>query len=346
MRPKSNHRDLPPRMLRRTRTLKSGKVWQAFYYNGRDESGKRVEIPLGQDLHEAKRKWAELERQVIPSETDLMRFIFDKYVLEVIPGKAPRTQKENLLALKNLRLVFDDAPIDAIQPQHLAQYREKRTAKVSANREMSLFSHVWNMAREWGFTAKENPVTGVRKNPETGRTFYVDDEVWTAVMEKAAPELKSAMRLAYLSGQRPADVLKMKLADVRNDELIVQQNKTAKMLRIALTVNGVRTELGELIDGLKKKPVTSLWLLADDAGKPMTRNVLRNRFDEARLSAAESADPELAKRIKQFQFRDIRAKAASDIEDAKTASNLLGHANERITRDVYRRAGEKVAPVR
>lgn len=29
MRPKSNHRDLPPRMLRRVRTLKSGKVFKS-----------------------------------------------------------------------------------------------------------------------------------------------------------------------------------------------------------------------------------------------------------------------------------------------------------------------------
>lgn len=61
MRPKSTHRDLPPRMLRRERTLKSGKVWESFYYNGRNAEGQRVEIPLGSDLNEAKRKWAELE---------------------------------------------------------------------------------------------------------------------------------------------------------------------------------------------------------------------------------------------------------------------------------------------
>jgi len=33
MRPKSNHRDLPPRMLRRVRTLVSGKKWVSYYYN-------------------------------------------------------------------------------------------------------------------------------------------------------------------------------------------------------------------------------------------------------------------------------------------------------------------------
>lgn len=30
-------------MLRRVRTLKSGKVWESFYYNGRDAEGRRVD---------------------------------------------------------------------------------------------------------------------------------------------------------------------------------------------------------------------------------------------------------------------------------------------------------------
>ena len=121
MRPKTNHRDLPPRMLRRSRTLKSGKVWESFYYNGRDADGKRVEIPLGNDLNEAKRKWAELECKEAPAETGLMRFIFDRYERDIVPQKAMRTQRDNADMLRKLRPVFDSAPIDAITPQIIAQ---------------------------------------------------------------------------------------------------------------------------------------------------------------------------------------------------------------------------------
>ena len=71
MRPKKSAQDLPPRMLRRTKTLKSGKVWEAFYYNGRREDGTRWEMPLGSDLNEAKRKWAELECKPAPADTVL-----------------------------------------------------------------------------------------------------------------------------------------------------------------------------------------------------------------------------------------------------------------------------------
>lgn len=353
MRPKLTHRDLPPRMLRRTRTLKSGKIWESFYYNGRNAEGKRVEIPLGNDLNEAKRKWAELECKTVPVETSLMRFVFDRYERDLIPTKAPKTQSDNLGSLKFLRLVFDSAPIEAVTPQHIAQYRDKRSAAapVRANREISLFSHIWNTAREWGYTAKENPVKGVRKNRETPRDFYADDMIWDAVMAKACPELKDAMDLNYLTGQRPADVLKMRLSDIKDGALEVKQNKTKKKLRIMLEDNGVRSELGQVIDRIKARDrkVASLFLIATPNGTALTRWTLRTRFDDARADAAKAAedagDLALAERIKGFQFRDIRPKAASEIT-LEHASKLLGHTEQEITEKVYRRVGEVVQPTR
>jgi len=352
MRPKSSARDLPPRMLRRTKRLASGKVWEGFYYNGRDD-GKRVEIPLGTDLNEAKRKWAELECKPAPVETGLMRVIFDRYERDIIPTKAPKTQKDNIGCLVKLRKVFDNAPINAITPQHIAMYRDERgaDAPVRANREIALFSHVWNLAREWGYTAKENPVKGVRKNKEKPRDYYADDAVWSAVYAVACVELQDAMDLNYLTGQRPADVLKMRLADIKDGAIEVQQNKTKKKLRILLDDGGIRTELGKVIDRIKgrERKVASLFLIATPAGKALNQWTLRTRFDDARADGVKAAqkagDDALAERIKAFQFRDIRPKAASEM-DLGHASKLLGHTEHEITEKVYRRVGETVKPTR
>ncbi len=348
MRPKSTNRDLPPRMLRRTRILKSGKVWESFYYNGRNELGKRIEIPLGTDLNEAKKKWAELERHEIPVDTNLMRFIFDRYERDIIPTKAPRTQKDNLSYLSWLRKVFDSAPIDSISPQFIAQYRDKRgqIAPVRANREISLFSHVWNLAREWGYTAKENPVKGVRKNKETPRDFYADDQVWSAVYSQASEELRDAMDLNYLTGQRPADVLKMRLSDIKDGALEVTQNKTKKKLRIL-----IEDELASTLDRIKSRnrKVSSLFLIATQSGTALNQSTLRIRFDNARniaqKRALELGDSNLALKIRAFQFRDIRPKAASEIS-LEHASKLLGHTDQEITSKVYRRVGEVVKPTK
>jgi hypothetical protein len=88
----------------------------------------------------------------------------------------------------------------------IAAYRDKRSAKTRANREIALLSHVFNIAREWGLTNRENPGQGVRKNKETPRDYYANDAVWKAVYQKGEIELQEAMDLAYLTGQRPADV--------------------------------------------------------------------------------------------------------------------------------------------
>ena len=361
MRPKSAAKDLPPRMLRRTKRLKSGELWVGYYYNGRNDDGKRVEIPLGTDLIEAKRKWAELECRPPPVETGLMHHIFDRYTRDIIPQKSPRTQKNNLLEFVKLRSVFDSAPIDAITPQHIAQYRDARKkrmkdgslvhAPVAANRELALFSHVWNLAREWGYTAKENPVTGVRKNKETPRDFYADDDVWQSVRKHGDSALQDAMDLAYLTGQRPADVLKFRQSDIIDDALTLRQGKTSKRLRILLTDDtGQRTDLGRLIDRIRGRAVTSVFLLSTDNGRALTRGMLRLRFCDAREIAAieshEKGNDALTEKIRAFQFRDARAKAASEISDLAAASQLLGHTEQEITEKVYRRVGQKVMPTR
>ncbi|GHU27476.1 integrase [Betaproteobacteria bacterium] len=359
MRPKKSAKDLPPRMLRRFKRMKSGKLWTGYYYNGRDENGKRKELPLGTDLNEAKRKWAEFECKPVPSEVGLMKDVFDRYIRDVLPGKAYRTQKNNLLEFTKLRSVFDTAPIDSITPQHIAQYRDARRQKmpdgthrpapISANRELALLSHVWNMAREWGYTAKENPVTGIRKNKEKPRDYYADDVVWQAVRRHAGTVLRDAMDLAYFTGQRPADILKFRQSDIVDDALTLKQNKTGKRLRILLTeTNGQRNKLGLLIDRIRSRKVASVFLLATDRGNALTRGMLRVRFCEAREIAAREAETQgekdLAQHIRAFQFRDTRAKAASET-DLTHASQLLGHSDKQITQTVYRRVGETVKPM-
>ncbi|SDS96988.1 tyrosine-type recombinase/integrase [Pseudomonas granadensis] len=347
MRPrKTEHQHLPPRMYKRSRKRKNGSTWVAYYY--RDLLGN--DMPLGKDLDKARLKWAELEAKEKPLDLRTMKGIFDRYIRDVVPKKAPRTQKDNLAEIKQLRPMFDSAPIDSITPATIAGYRDARSAKVRANREIATLSHIFNIAREWGLTTKENPCQGVRKNKETPRDYYANDVVWEAVYKKAAQELKEAMDLAYLTGQRPADVLVMRKDDVEGGYLTVQQNKTHKKLRIQMTTAGEANSLGILIAAITKRNAghVSSYLIINQSGKRMTATMLRKRWDAARekakLEALEQGDELLAKRIGEFQFRDIRPKAASEISDVGDASLLLGHTKGDITERVYRRVGAIAKP--
>ena len=224
----------------------------------------------------------------------------------------------------------------------------------SANREISLLSHIYNIGREWGLTDKENPAAGVRKNKETPRAFYASAEIWDAVYKQAVPELRDATDLAYLTGQRPGDVLSMRAADVVDGFLQVAQGKTAKKLRIRLSYGENLNQLGVLIERLleqrRRWSVRNPYLIITDRGMKVSAAMLRLRFDDARLQAVkealESQDTTLAESVRQFQFRDIRPKAASEIDDLGDASRLLGHTDKRITETVYRRVGEIVKPTR
>ncbi|MFJ9993358.1 integrase [Pseudomonas putida] len=350
---KKENRDLPERMLRRARKRKGGKIWVAYYYCGRDADGKRIEIPLGQDLAEAKLEWARLEQKARPKVMATMGELFERYERDIIPTKAPRTQKDNKYELERLRKAFSEAPIEAISPPVIAQYRDARTAKTRANREIALLSHVFTMAMEWGFVER-NPCLAVRRNKEKVRDFYAADEIWDAVYAEGDQGLKDAMDLAYLAGQRPADTLKFSTVDLDEDYLWVDQNKTDKKLRIRRHVNGVLTGLGLFIEALlerrKLQGVRNSRLITNDAGLRMSWEMLRNRFSEARDKAARKliadGNTDLAAKVRQFQFRDIRPKAASEIEDISHASRLLGHSKEEITKRVYRRVGEVVSPTK
>jgi integrase len=318
-----NH-SLPPRMHE-----KGGR----FYHVG--TSLPRKWTPLGSDLNEARRKWADIEAEPVQDDDRAFSVVVRRYLREVIPTKAPRTRSDNMKELENLKAVFGDMPVDSITPVHVRQYLDIRseTAKVRANREKALLSHVYNKAREWGYTNAPNPCAGVRGFRESGRDIYVTDEAFRAVYAVAHPTLQDAMDLAYLTGQRPADVLKVKRADIRDDHVHVVQNKTGKHLRIA-----IEGELKVVIERIiaRRRKMTGANLLQNDDGTPVSPFELRSRFDKARQLAGVS-----------FQFRDIRAKAASDTGDLAHSQKLLGHQSRNMTEHYVRsRIGERVRPVR
>ncbi len=338
-RPSSNF-NLPPNL--RSRKSSSGKV---FYYF--DTGGKpRKSIPLGSDYALALKQWAELKINVKERHPQIItfRYVAERYIKDVIPTKAPATQKGNMLELDQLFKFFDNppAPLDKIEPIHIRQYMDWRKI-LRANKEKALFSHIWNKAREWGYTNKDNPCAGIKGFKESGRkNIYIEDETFDAVYKAASVPLQDAMSLAYLTGQRPSDVLKMKETDIRDNALTITQNKTNKRLRIS-----IKGELLKLIRKIMTRKacykVRSLHLIVDESGQPITLRTLQGHFYRARQAAGVDKDA--------FQFRDLRGKAATDKTessgDIRQAQKQLGHSNITTT-EIYvrQRKGEEIDPTK
>lgn len=330
---RTTHHGLPPHMARKGR----------FYYYVTNDSPRRW-IPLGEHYGLALVEWAKLEGTDVPEIARTLTQVAMLYRVEVIPRKARSTQRDNERELGNLEKVFGDSPLETIRPVDVKRYltervdRNGRPAPIRANREIALLSHVINFARERGLVEMHNPCVGVRKNKEVGRERYLEDAEFDAIYAKGDDELRDAMDLLLLTSQRPGDVIKMKRHDIRDGHLWVRQDKTKMRLRIA-----IEGELAAAIDRMTKRPreATGVHLVQDRNGQPLTYWMLERRFARAREAAALEMPS-----AGDIQLRDIRGKAATDVEDLDHAQRLLGHASRTMTEHyVKRRPNDAVRPL-
>lgn len=331
----------------RSRTHRSGTT---YYYFDRGGSP-RKEIALGKDYVLAVRKWTELmattEKKAVANFKDLA----DKYEREVVPLKAKSTQKLQASDLKLLRAFFctpSPAPLDEIKPSHIHSLLQwKKNQAPTANRLKRTFSHMFNMARAWGYTEKPNPCAGIKGLPIKKREQYITDEVFLAVWNVASWPLRDAMDLAYLTGQRPSDTVGMTDENIEGGCLKVTQGKTGAKLRIR-----IEGELAALLDRIKaRKDACKLWstaLVVNQAGAPLSQKALAEVYKRARTKAAK-LHPKLADQIQAMRFYDLRAKAADDVSEVRgeaAAAELLGHDSVTTTQRHYLRKGRVVGPTK
>lgn len=326
--------NMPTRMRARVR---NGTPYYTY-----DQGGKpRKEIPLGMDYLLAVQKWAEMH-EAKPAEKLTIAWAIGKYrASPAFDEVSLGTQADYGFALDKLVAAFGDAPLDEVRPSHVTLYLDKRgmESKHRALREKAVLSMIftWAIARDYCAT---NPVAAIKTKRLPGRkAVYITDEMLEAVYQKASPAMRDALDLAYYLGQRPADVLKLTEADIRGGAFDFSQNKTGKGM--VIEADG---ELEALIKRMNERksayPIRRLQLLVDESGQPMTKAKLRSRFEAARDAAGFDGA--------QFQFRDLRRKAASDLRDQvgiEAAQALLGHSSVVMTEHYAGGRGKRVTAI-
>ena len=115
-------------------------------YRYHTKSGKKVTLARIGDYSGMLRALASLLSNRPPLIS--MANIFDRYELEVLPGKAKNTQQGHSRMLANLSKSFGLMKPNDLRQPHAALYRDKRAsmAPPAANRELELLSHVCTMA--------------------------------------------------------------------------------------------------------------------------------------------------------------------------------------------------------
>lgn len=310
---------------------------------------------LGANLPDAYKEWAKRLESVDQAKT--IGALLDRYALEVVPTKGPRTQVENQRAIRTLRVVFSAAPLTWIRPQHVYQYADKRKATpVAANRAIDVLSHAFTMAVKWGYIDR-HPFKGeVRLEGEKPRDRYVED--WE-IIECLAMESKrkkgsvlaiqAYIRVKLLTGMARSDLLRLDPTPGKHfteDGIQITRHKTESKTG-KTTIYEWSPELRAAVDlALSVRPVDIAPFLFctrkgdgyidEEKGTASGWDSMWQRFMERVMTETKVKE--------RFTEHDLRAKCASDAESLEHARALLSHVDSEVTRRIYRRRPERVKP--
>lgn len=304
---------------------------------------------LGKTLPEAYRVWAQRLEKLDTAKT--IGHLLDRYALEVLPEKAAATRTGYARHIQRLRAVFGAMPLASIEPRHIYEYVDKRGKRVAAHREVSVLSHAYTKAVEWGYLNRHPFKNEVRLTGEKPRTRYVTDEELIQCLALPATRKKGSItavqafiRLTLLTGLRRTDLLNLRTTQITDDGIHITTSKTKRPM-----VYEWSDELRTAVETAKDaRPVhISPFLFCTRRGEGYVDETtgtasgwdsIWQRFMDRVLAETEVTE--------RFTAHDIRAKAGSDATTLEHARALLAHADSRVTRKHYRRKPERVKPLK
>lgn len=274
--------------------------------------------------------------------------VFDRYLRDVLPTLAPRTQKDYVRHIKVLRAWCGHMAPDELRPRDVGQFLDVTKGKIQRNRQVAVLSAIYSKAVGRWYVAERNPCEKVERNPSKRRDRYITNDEYMALYELAPPRIQIAMDLALLTGQRQGDILALRWEQVGDDGIKIQQGKTGKKLLI-----GMSPSLKAVLDRARRMPPDlpkEYVLRTRKMGRPYTSEGFRAVWQRVMKKALKGYTkgknkfpPVLEKR---FTFHDIRAKTVSDSETLDSAFERAGHTTMAMTRGVYDRNFRKVTPLK
>lgn len=250
----------------------------------------------------------------------------------------PKTISNRSNSLRYLVQAMGSRTISAIKPHEIAQLTRAigREHPSTARRVLIEARDVMNEALAYGWVTT-NPAAAIRHDRCRVQRLRLSFEQWQQIQAKAAAELppwvSRMLVLALITGQRRADLAKMRFDDVRDEHLHVTQQKTGAMIRLplALRLDVIDTSIGEAIEACRGYARGETFLLRKSTGAALTLASLSARFETARelamgMHSGDGAPPSLHE-CRSLSERLYRRQGV----DTKT---LLGHKRQQMT-DVY-----------
>ena len=241
---------------------------------------------------------------------------------------AAETQKDYRKYSVKVLSVFGDMPSDAIKPEHVRKYMDKRGLKsrTQANREKAFMSRVFRWGYERGLV-KHNPTKGVKQFKEQARDRYVTDSEYSRLHSVAPEVVKIAMELAYLCCARQADILELKKSQIIDEGILIKQSKTS-VTQIKGWSPRLKDVIGQAANLPLKSGMNSIFVIHQPSGAKYTRDGFNSRWLKAKQQA-KTAYPDMDF---DFTFHDLKAKGISDLEgNIYTKQEISGHKDVKQT---------------
>ena len=245
---------------------------------------------------------AALEHGAVISVGDLLR----AYLRDGTAELRPATKRGYTLMCTSeapLAWTFGQMRIDCLTTADVAKYLEKRKKAARShggNRERAVLSAAYEFGMRNGY-ASTNPCRGVRRNREQPRKRYVTNEELQAAVDKAPAQFQELLFAAWLTGLRQADLLALRVSDLRKDGIHLVESKTGRARIIEWS-----PELRKLAD----RAIERARELCKRLGHPEPTNVFTGRYG---APWGQWAVQSQMRRLKvDWHFHDLRAKAATD----------------------------------
>lgn len=235
--------------------------------------------------------------------------------------KAPERSE---VACKEFRKSFRNEDVNDINPWNIEQYKSKRKniglKPSTINRELSILKRIFSLGVIWN-KVKKNPVVGVNFFTIPPKRPIVVEEKEFLKLYNAAPEhLKPILYVAYDTGMRKGEILKLKWDDLDlvNKFIVVRDSKNSESRKIPIS-----NKLINMLLTLKENNKGE-YLFCYNDNKPIKD--IKRSFNTALRNSG----------IQKCTFHDLRHSFASRATmagiDPFTVQELMGHKSVEMTK--------------
>ncbi len=291
-------------------------------------------------------KGRDLVALVMNANTMTLEAYIEQYRREILPKRKLAKGTLELYAVHFRKIIkaLGGNPINEITVKIVADFLRESTPR-SSNQVRALLMNVFTHAVAEGLIPDNPAVITIPQLEEKTRRRHTREGL-KAIRDASPQWLKNAIDLALITAQRRTDILSMKFEDIRDGDLHVIQQKTAKTTDAAWIRFKVTPELQAVIDRCRDN-ILSPYLIHRRPERKRQKQAEQKehwtKIEERFLTRAFKDARDAAecyttwKDEEQPGFHEVRALSLHLYKKAgKDGQKIAGHASEEMTKNYQR----------